>query len=88
MNLDEYTSYLDTLSEKNRELDRTSLDILAQFASDKYLSAYQICSNIKSTDFKMAYKNVHKRTNTLLSSSLIKETKVGKHRAKYYQLTE
>jgi len=92
MNLNEYISYLDTLSRKDAELDRTSLDILAQFAAEKYMSAYQIWSSFKSIRFKMAYKNVHKRTNTLLSSGSIQEPEdtntSNKHNAKYYQLTE
>ena len=87
-----YISSLNGSSKKDAGLDVTSLDILEQFAWEKYLSAYQICSNLKSTHLKLAYKNVNKRTNALLSSGLIQETEVegisNKHRAKYYRLTE
>jgi hypothetical protein len=82
-----HTSYL-----KNSEVDSVSLEILEHFAREKCLSAYQIHSKTKSTDLKMAYKNMNKRVNVLLSSDLIEETKIddkdNKHNAKYYKLTE
>jgi DNA-binding PadR family transcriptional regulator len=86
-----YISGLDRLSRKDPEVDEKSIDIPEQFAWKKHLSAYQICSNLKSTHSKMAYKNVNKRTNALLSSGLIQklETSIhSKHNAKYYRLTE
>lgn len=85
-------SGLDRLSRKDPEVDEKSLDILEQFAWKKHLSAYQIRSNLKSTHSKMAYKNVNKRTNALLSSGLIQKLETdsihNKHNAKYYRLTE
>lgn len=87
----DYISSLDTVSRKDAGLDDISLNILEQFAWENYLSAYQIWSNLQSPRFKMAYKNVNKRTNVLFSSGLIQETKViggNKRRAKYFRLTE
>jgi hypothetical protein len=75
------------------EIDSVFLDILEQFALEKSLSAYQVCFKLKSTDLKMAYKNVNKRIHGLISLNLIQETEteannVNKHNAKYYRLTE
>src|SRR5215469_8625350 len=86
----EYILLLDKSVRENAEFDRMPFCIFEQFSWEKILSAYQIYSNIKSTHLKMAYKNVNKRTNALLSLGLIQETKVidVKHHAKYYQLTE
>jgi hypothetical protein len=90
--IDAYISVLIEASRKSTRLDDTSLDIIGHFAAEKYPSAYQICSRLKSTPQKLAYKNVNKRINTLLLSGLIKETEVtgidNKHRARYYTLTE
>jgi hypothetical protein len=91
-NVSEYISLLIEESRKSTRLDATSLDIIGQFAWEKYLSAYQIYSKLKYTPSKLAYKNVNKRINTLLLSGLIKEAELtdinNKHRAKYYALTE
>jgi hypothetical protein len=81
------------LYRKAPQIDPVSLNILIQFAWEKYLSAYNIFSRLKSTELQMAYKNVHKRIHELLSLNLIQETKtdkkdVNKHNAKYYNLTE
>ena len=87
-----YMSLLDKSSRKDVGFDGTSLNILEQFAWEKYLSAYQIWSNLKSTRLKMAYKNINRRINALFSSGLIEEIKpIGisnKRRTKYYRLTE
>ncbi|HXP49298.1 MAG TPA: hypothetical protein VN922_05050, partial [Bacteroidia bacterium] len=76
----------------SRGLDETSLDLIGQFAWEKNLSTYQICSRLKSTPQKLAYKNVNKRIDKLLHSRVIKKTEPpdinNKHHAKYYTLTE
>jgi hypothetical protein len=96
MNLKYLKGYIYTLqkSYRNRsQLDSLSLDFLELFAWEKYLSAYKIYSELKSTDLKMAYKNVNKRVYALLSSDLIQEVETSedndnKHNAKYYKLSE
>ena len=86
--------YIYTISGFHRKapkIDSIFLDILEQFALEKSLSAYQVCFKLKSTDLKMAYKNVNKRIHGLISLNLIQETEannVNKHNAKYYRLTE
>jgi len=89
------SGYISSISEyyaKNSQINNAYLDILEQFAWGKCWSAYQICSNLKSTRLKLAYKNVNKRVNALMSSGLIQETETdginNKHNAKYYGLTE
>src|SRR5215469_13683142 len=88
--INEYIYLLHPSSTK--DVDRKSLDILEQFAWEKYLSAYQIYSNLKSTEMEMAYKNVNKRLNALLSSGLIHKIETdninSKHSAIYYRLAE
>lgn len=94
MDLYDLIRYISSLRSCRKDLgfDITSLRILEQFAWEKYLSAYQIWSNLKSTRFKMAYKNINKRINVLFSSGLIEQTNpIGisnKRRTKYYRLTE
>src|SRR2546427_6293610 len=94
-NLNLVSEYISRTSEyylKNSQINNAYLDILEQFAWGKCWSAYQICSNLKSTRLKLAYKNVNKRVNALLFSGLIQETETdsinNKHNAKYYRLTE
>jgi len=88
----EYISTVYRSSRQHRRLDERSFDILEQFIWEKYLSAYQICSRLKSTPRKLAYKNVNLRTNQLLSSDLIQkvetDSKNSKHNAIHYRLTE
>jgi hypothetical protein len=95
MHIEEINGYISLLyacAEKVEAFDGKSLDILEQFAWAKYLSAYQIYSNLKATYLKMAYKNVNKRVNALLLSGLIQkfesESIHSKRRAVYYRLTE
>ena len=87
-----YISLLGNLYKKDPKFDSATLNILGHFAWERCLSAYQICSKLKSTQFKMAYKNVNKRVNALVMSGLIQETEIidgnNKHNAKYYKLTE
>ena len=87
-----YISLLGNLYKKDPKFDYATLNILEHFAWERCLSAYQICSKLKSTQFKMAYKNVNKRVNALVTSGLIQETEIidgnNKHNAKYYKLTE
>jgi hypothetical protein len=87
-----YISSLDTACKKDPKFDESSLDILEHFVWKKCVSAYQIFSDLRSTTvLKMAYKNVNKRVNALLSASLIQEAEIvenNKHNAKYYKLTE
>ena len=87
--------YISSIYESSRQgtrLDERSLDILEQFIWEKYLSAYQICSKLKSTPRKLAYKNVNKRTNALMSSGLLQKVKSdstnSKHNAIQFRLTE
>jgi hypothetical protein len=90
--LDRYILLLYGSSTKDAGFDGKSLNILEQFAWEKYLSAYQIYSNLKSTYLKMGYKNVNKRINVLLLSGLIQKPETdtinSKHSAIYYRLTE
>ena len=85
-----YISELYNVSNRSPEIDSKSLDILELFAWEKSLSAYQICSKLKSTDLEMAYKNMNKRIHGLELLNLIKKTEankgsVNKHNAKYLQ---
>jgi hypothetical protein len=89
----EYISTIYGLSRNAPKIGSVSLDILKQFAWEKYLSSYNVFSKLKSTELQMAYKNVNKRIHELLSLNLIQETEVdkkdvNKHNAKYYNLTE
>lgn len=86
------SSITDSVS-KDPQFDKSLLDTLQHFAWSKYVSSYQIYSNIQGTAWKMAYKNVHKRVNALLSAGLIQKTEIddthsNRHKAKYYKLTE
>src|SRR6185503_9738869 len=86
------SSILDSVS-KDPLFDKSLLDTLQHFAWSKYVSSYQIFSNIQDTPWKMAYKNVHKKVNALLSAGLIQKTEIddihsNRHKAKYYKLTE
>jgi hypothetical protein len=87
-----YISLVYPSSTEYAGFDGKSLDILEQFAWERYLSAYQIHSNIKFTYLKMAYKNVNKWVNALLLSGLLQkfetDSKISKHKAIYYRLTE
>jgi hypothetical protein len=89
-------SYVDLLS-KSRSIYKTpgpvALDILEVFAHNESLSAYQVYSKLKSTRIKMAYKNVHKIIQRLLSLNLLIKAKKPRsydndHNAKYYMLSE
>lgn len=84
-----FFGYITSLDRSSRKV--AGFDTLELFG-EKYLSAYQIWSNLKPTRLKMAYKNIHKRISALFSLGLIKETKVvgisNKRRTKYYRLTE
>lgn len=87
--------YIWTVYQSSRQgtrLDERSLDILEQFIWEKYLSSYQICTKLKSTPQKLAYKNVNKRTNALLSSGLLQKVESdstnSKHNAIHFRLTE
>jgi hypothetical protein len=87
-----YISYIYESSRQGGRLDERSFDVLEQFIWEKNLSAYQIHSKLKSTPKKLAYKNVNKKTNTLLSSGLIQKVEAdstnSKHNAIPYRLTE
>ncbi len=62
--------------------------ILDQFVRKSDFSAYDIYSNLKTTELKMAYKNIHKRIQRLYSLNLIGRVERSSQRsAKYFQLT-
>jgi hypothetical protein len=72
-----------------------ALNILEVFIHNESLSTYQIYSKLKFTRMKMAYKNVHKIIQRLLTLGLLVKTKKHKrnlhyndHNAKYYKLSE
>jgi hypothetical protein len=87
-----YISCIYQSSRQGTRLDERSLDILEQFIWEKYLSAYQIHSKLKSTPRKLAYKNVNKRLKQLLSSDLLEKVESdstnSKHNAIQFRLTE
>jgi hypothetical protein len=90
-NVREYISTIQSFD--SPEIDSMSLNILGQYAWEKSLSAYQIFAKLRSTNSKMAYKNVNKRVRGLVSLNLIQGTEnhgnnINKHKAKYYSLTE
>jgi hypothetical protein len=94
--LSRYISTIAQYYQKKPALDYTSLNILEQFAWDKFLSAYNIYTKFRSPSErfyrKMAYKNVNKRVHELCLLGLIEEINsesgLNKHKAKYYRLTE
>ena len=96
MNPTSMRRYISTISGFHRkapEIDSVFLDILEQFALEKFLSSYQVWSKLKSTDSEMAYKNVNKRIHGLVSLNLIQDAEadgndINKHNAKYYSLTD
>jgi hypothetical protein len=65
---------------------------LEYFAWKKAVSSYQICKDLRPTVLRMAYKNVNKRVNTLISLGLLEQADINdaenKHKAKYYRLSE
>jgi hypothetical protein len=72
-----------------------ALNILEVFIHNESLSTYQIYSKLKFTRMKMAYKNVHKIIQRLLTLGLLVKTKKHErnlygndHNAKYYKLSE
>lgn len=68
-----------------------ALDILELFVRDETLSAYQVFSKLRPTHIKIAYKNVHKVIQRLLSLNLLIRTEKRRrddHNAKYYRLSE
>ena len=89
-------SYVQSLSgvwKKGKAPGPVALDILEMFAHNESLSAYEVFSKLRPTRIKMAYKNVHKIIQRLLSLNLLKKTKKPRsyrndHNAKYYKLSE
>jgi hypothetical protein len=82
--------------DRSKELDQASEQILSLFLKEYNvsLSTYEIYTRLKSTNFSMAYVNVHKRVKNLLLLDLIREVKVTEgiqktslHAAKFYTLT-
>lgn len=79
--------------DRSKELDQISEQILSLFLKEYNvsLSTYEIYIRLKSTNFSMAYVNVHKRVKNLLSLDLVKVTegiqKTSLHAAKFYTLT-
>lgn len=82
--------------DRSKDLDQASEQILSLFLKEYnvFLSTYEIYTRLKSTNFSMAYVNVHKRVKNLLLLDLIREVKVTEeiqktslHAAKFYTLT-
>src|SRR5215831_3872613 len=88
---DRYTSSLIEPYRKNTNLNETALNILGQFACEKYLSDYEI-SKLNSESHKVAYKKDSEGINVLLDSGIIQDTEGivanNKHGARNYALTE
>jgi len=88
---DRYTSSLIEPYRKNTNLNETALNILGQFACEKYLSDYEI-SKLNSASHKVAYKNDSEEINVLSDSGIIQDTEgivaKNKHGARNYTLTE
>jgi hypothetical protein len=63
--------------------------LLGFFATEKKISAYELCNKLKSTEYKRAYANVWSRVNELERLKLIEQTDkvVALHAAIYYHLT-
>ena len=80
--------YLYTSS--NFEFKDSTFYTLCQFSKDRELSIYQICSQLKTTDYRVEYKNVHKRIQKFHSVKLLKKTTTRdlKHASIYYKLTD
>jgi hypothetical protein len=90
-----YMRIADNFRSKGVDIGLVATEILEEFAEGKDLSAYQVYLLLKATYFKMAYKNVHKRIQRLVSLNLIERQEAKKaelgatdHGAKYYRLTE
>jgi hypothetical protein len=91
MVLSGYINAIYKFKSSDTEIGPVALNILQQFPTKEYLSAYQVYSNLKGTNLEMAYKNVHKRIQRLIELRLIKaqvQKKNVKHGAIYYRLTE
>jgi len=88
---DRYTSSLIEPYRKNTNLNETALNILGQFACEKYLSDYEI-SKLNSESHKVAYKKDSEGINVLLDSGIIQDTEGivanNKYGARNYTLTE
>lgn len=88
-----YTQSLRGVWNKGKAPGPVALDILEMFAHNESLSTYEVFSKLRSTRIKMAYKNVHKIIQRLLSLNLLIRAKKrrsyrNEHNAKYYKLSE
>src|SRR5215469_9716292 len=97
LRIDEIRNYMSQISipdDKSGKLDQASEQILSFFLQEYNMSTYEIYTCIKSTNFSMAYVNVHKRVRNLHFLNLIREAKFTEeiqktslHAAKFYTLT-
>jgi hypothetical protein len=94
----QYVSEISNFSNRNYNLGPGASKILLQFANHPYISTYQIFSLLKKRGdaYKLAYKNVHKRIQKLLSLNLIEKVdlqsirdplKESIHNPTYYRLS-
>lgn len=81
--------YLTQLFDKN--LSDSDFYSLYYIATNKKTSTYQLTKFLSTTQFKMNYKNVHKKVKKLQSIQLIEESKeksIQSHAAIFYQLSD
>lgn len=88
MDLKGYMSELYKSRSWQTELSDSALMLLSLFGENEYTSTYQIYKYLLSIGTIIAYKNVRKKIQRLLSLKLIKERmEPGKHGSKYFRLT-
>jgi hypothetical protein len=91
--LKEYFDYLIDAKVSNLDLSMASRYSLIQFIKNPYLSTYEVCKILESSDYSADYKNIHKKVKKLLSLGLLKKTKpenlnkIPEHGSIYYEIT-
>jgi len=83
--------YILQLKSINSKLGLTEFEIylLHQIGTKEFISTYKLYSDLKSTEYSVAYKNIHKRIKKFYSQNLIEkiEKKDIRHGSIYYKLT-
>lgn len=91
--LKKYFYYLMDAQISKLDLSMASHFALLQFLKNHYLSTYEVCKILNSSDYSADYKNIHKKVKKLLSLGLLKKTKpermnkIPEHGSIYYEIT-
>ncbi|MGD9534597.1 MAG: hypothetical protein AB7V56_12625 [Candidatus Nitrosocosmicus sp.] len=88
-----YFNYLIDAKILKLDLSMASRFALLQFLKKHYLSTYEVCKILESSDYSADYKNIHKKIKKLLSLGLLykmkpeRMNKIPEHGSIYYEIT-